>query len=81
MRQEKLEYFQKKYESRLNPSRDVGAAGAKGGGPGMGHGPGRGGRRGTRIGPGGKPKNVKKTLGRLLGYISEIGRASCRERV
>ncbi len=74
MRQEKLEYFQKKYESRLNPSRDVGAAGAKGGGtgggPGMGHGPGRGGRRGTRIGPGGKPKNVKKTLGRLLGYIS-----------
>ncbi len=36
MRQEKLEYFQKKYESRLNPSRDVGAAGAKGGGPGGG---------------------------------------------
>jgi len=29
-----------------------------------------GGRRGQGRGPGGKPKNVKKTLGRLLGYIS-----------
>ncbi len=89
MRQEKLEYFQKKYESRLNPSGNLGAAGAKSGGAGsgaagphgangpgsghgrgMGRGPGMGGRRGQGRGPGGKPKNVKKTLGRLLGYIS-----------
>ncbi len=36
MRQEKLEYFQKKYESRLNPSGNLGAAGAKSGGAGSG---------------------------------------------
>lgn len=67
MRQEKLEYLQKKYESRLNPSKDSPEAGAQranrpGPRPG-GHGMGR-------RGPGGKPKNVKKTMGRLFGYIS-----------
>lgn len=65
MKQEKLEYLQKKYESRLNPKEDMDVAGAGGRpkGPHGGHGP-----RGMA---GGKPKNVKKTVGRLFGYISQ----------
>lgn len=68
MRQEKLEYFQKKYESRLNPASDgemPGGMEAPGG-----HGHGRRGGRGPGAAGGRKPKNVKKTMGRLLGYIS-----------
>lgn len=71
MKQEKLEYLQKKYESRLNPSAEM-AEGA-----GMPKGPGRGPGPGNGRGPGGrgsmpvkKPKNVKKTMGRLFAYIS-----------
>ncbi|MDE7334544.1 MAG: ABC transporter ATP-binding protein/permease [Lachnospiraceae bacterium] len=63
MRQEKLEYLQKKYESRLNPGKEDILAGPKGGMP---KGPGHG--KGNMAG--GKPKNIKKTVGRLLGYIS-----------
>lgn len=67
MRQEKLAYLQKKYESRLNPAGDIPQTGGRGGMP---KGPGHG-RRGARGAMGGgKPKNVKKTVGRLLGYIS-----------
>lgn len=67
MKQEKLEYLQKKYESRLNPSSDQAEMAAGPGGPkGPGHGPGRG--RGAM--PVKKPKNVKKTMGRLFSYIS-----------
>lgn len=71
MNQQKLEYLQKKYESRLNPSDKEEIQGARSpmrgpGGPGpRGHGPGGPGRPG-----GGKPKNMKKTLGRLFSYIS-----------
>ncbi len=70
MKQEKLEYLQKKYESRLNPSPDqiemaAGPGGPKGPGPGPGR--GRGGRGGMPVK---KPKNVKKTMGRLFAYIS-----------
>lgn len=70
MRQEKLEYFQKKYESRLNPASDGEMPGGMEapGGPGPGH--GRRGGRGPGAAGGRKPKNVKKTMGRLLGYIS-----------
>lgn len=65
MRPERREYLQKKYENKLNPAvmselpvekRPMKAMpGPKGGGRNM---------------AGGKPKNVKKTVGRLLGYIS-----------
>ena len=71
MRQEKLEYLQKKYESRLNPKEDAVMETGMGGRPGGAHGGPHGGR-GRNGMAGGKPKNVKKT---------EIGRASCRERV
>ncbi|MDE5907328.1 MAG: ABC transporter ATP-binding protein/permease [Lachnospiraceae bacterium] len=67
MRQEKLEYLQKKYESRLNPKEDAALPMGKAGMPG---GPRHGGRGGKQNMAGGKPKNVKKTIGRLLGYIS-----------
>ncbi len=70
MKQEKLEYLQKKYESKLNTSEDKMTAPGQGapkgprpGGPGRGPG-GRGGM------PVKKPKNVKKTMGRLFAYIS-----------
>ena len=68
MNQQKLEYLQKKYESRLNPSdkEELKGGPGRGRGPGPGHGPGGPGR-GM---PGGKPKNMKKTLGRLFSYIS-----------
>ena len=64
MNQEKLEYLQKKYESRLNPAKDAALPAGKAGMP---KGPGPGGKRGMA---GGKPKNLKKTIGRLFGYIS-----------
>ena len=51
-----LKELQKQYNSSAKP-----------GGPGMGGGPrGRG-----PGGPGGKPKNLKKTIGRLLGYVGK----------
>ncbi len=55
----RLEELQKQYNSSSKP----GAQGGHGGGP-------RGGKGGHR-GMGGKPKNVKKTVGRLLGYIGK----------
>lgn len=64
MNQEKLEYLQKKYESRLNPAKDAALPAGKASMP---KGPGPGGKRGMA---GGKPKNLKKTIGRLFGYIS-----------
>lgn len=63
MRQEKLAYFQKKYESRLNSQADEALSAGKSSMP-------RGPHHGGRGMAGGKPKNVKKTIGRLLGYIS-----------
>lgn len=70
MRQEKLEYLQKKYESRLNPKEDAVMETGMGGRPGGVHGGPHGGR-GRNGMAGGKPKNVKKTVGRLLSYISQ----------
>ena len=64
MKQEKLIYLQKKYESRLNPAEDGIIAGGVGGRP---KGPGSRRQKGMA---GGKPKNVKKTVGRLFSYIS-----------
>ena len=66
MRQEKLEYLQKKYESRLNPAKDAALDMAPGGA--MPKGPGHGRRGGRGNMPGGKPKNVRITVGRLLSY-------------
>ena len=58
-----LQELQKQYQSSSKP-------GAKGpGGPG-GPGP-RGGRGPGPRGMGGKPKNLKKTIGRLLGYVGK----------
>ncbi len=54
-----LEKLQKRYNSSA-------AMPGKGPGPGPGHGPGRG--RGPM---GGKPKNAKKTIGRIFSYINE----------
>ena len=68
MRQEKLEYLQKKYESRLNPAKDAALDMAPGGA--MPKGPGHGRRGGRGNMPGGKPKNVRITVGRLLSYIA-----------
>ncbi len=63
MKQEKLAYYQKKYESRLKPASDESLQGqSRPKGP--GHGPA--GRMAV-----GKPKNVKKNVARLFGYISE----------
>ena len=57
-----LAELQKQYHSTSKPGR---------GGPG-GHGPGGGGPRGRGPGGmGGKPKNTKKTIGRLLGYVGK----------
>ncbi|MBE5869100.1 MAG: ABC transporter ATP-binding protein [Lachnospiraceae bacterium] len=62
MDQERIERLQKKYGAKQSFY-----PGAPGPGKGPG-GPGRGpGRQGM---PGGKPRNVKKTMGRLMGYIS-----------
>lgn len=64
MRAEKLEYLQKKYESRLNPAKDDELS-SKGSSRPKGHGHGGMGNM-----AGGKPKNMKRTMGRLFGYIS-----------
>ena len=61
MRAEKLEYLQKKYESRLNPAKDDELSG-KGSSMPKGHGHGGMGNM-----AGGKPKNMKRTMGRLFG--------------
>lgn len=67
MRAEKLAYLEKKYESRLNPKKepvmDMGGKGPKMPGPGP-----KGNRQAAMAG--GKPKDMKKTISRLLGYIS-----------
>lgn len=66
MKKERLEYLQKKYESKLNPSRSNDKENND-----KHMKPMKGGPRGGRMGmAGGKPQNVKKTVGRLLGYIS-----------
>lgn len=70
MRQEKLEYLQKKYESRLDPLKGGALAGGPGGRPGPGHGPGHGPGGGRGGIPVKKPRHVKKTMGRLFSYIS-----------
>ncbi len=68
MREERLKTLEKKYESRLNPKSDAPMAGAAApAGPKV-HGPGKHGKRGVMAG--GKPRNAKKTVGRLLGYIA-----------
>lgn len=68
MRAEKLAYLEKKYESRLNPKKepvmDMGGKGPKMPGPGP-----KGNRQAAMAG--GKPKDMKKTISRLLGYISD----------
>ncbi|MBQ7354300.1 MAG: ABC transporter ATP-binding protein [Clostridia bacterium] len=57
-----LEELQKQYNSSSSPK------GAGGPGPGRGPGgPGKG--RGHGRGPGGKPKNARQTIGRLLSYL------------
>lgn len=64
MKQEKLEYLQKKYESRLASADDIileKQARPKGG-PGNKH---------AGHLAAGKPKNMKKTMGRLFSYISD----------
>lgn len=66
MKQEKLEYLQKKYESRLNPKEDTVVAAGGGGRPKGPHG-----GHGQKGMVGGKPKNVRKTIGRLFSYISQ----------
>ena len=73
MRQEKLDYLQKKYESRLNPAKadeHATITSGKGGRPGMMKGPDPGGPRGMGGMSGGKPKNTKQTINRLFSYIS-----------
>ncbi len=66
MREEKLKYLEKKYESRLNPKNDalMGAA------PEAGKGVKPGKRAGKQATAGSKPKNVRKTVSRLMGYIA-----------
>lgn len=62
MEKERMERLQKKYAPKQGPE--------MGKGPMMG-GPGKGAGRKKGPGmPGGKPKNIKKTVGRLFGYIS-----------
>ena len=69
MKPEKLAYLEKKYESKLNPKKDpvmdMGKKGPKMPGPGPG---GKGNRAAAMAG--GKPKDMKKTIGRLFSYIS-----------
>lgn len=64
MKQEKLEYFQKKYESRLAPLEETMLE--KQGRPKSGPGHKNAGHLAA-----GRPKNMKKTLGRLFSYISD----------
>lgn len=68
MKAEKLAYLEKKYESKLAPKEDaMQMRGPGGAGPKM---PGHGRRGGKNAMGGGKPKNVKKTVGRLFSYIA-----------
>ena len=64
MKQEKLEYLQKKYESRLTPADEkmLEKQARPKGGPGNKH---------AGHLAAGKPKNLKKTMGRLFSYISD----------
>lgn len=66
MTQEKLEYYQKKYEQKLSTiSNTAGPGGSRG--PKMG--PGRNAaRQGMQFK---KPANARKTIGRLFGYIAK----------
>ena len=57
-----LNELQKQYHSSSKPGMGGPGGGPRGGGPRGGRGPG---------GPGGKPKNTKKTVGRLLGYVGK----------
>lgn len=63
MEQERIERLQKKYASKQTMAADVKKTPVIKG-PGPGRGPGTAGLRG------GKPKDIKKTLGRLFAYIS-----------
>ncbi len=67
----RAERLRAKYARKEVPGGSMGGHGKGGpmGGPGKG-GPGKGGPGGHRGMPGGKPKNIKQTLGRLWGYIS-----------
>lgn len=72
MKQERIEYLQKKYEKKLNPEKmslEELQKGAKPAG-GMMKGPGGPGRGGRGPMPMGKPKNAKQTIKRLFSYIS-----------
>ncbi len=64
MEQEKMERLQKKYAPRQGAEMPPMGKGPGRRGPGGHGGPGRPGM------PGGKPKDMKKTIGRLFGYIS-----------
>ncbi len=71
MKQERLEFLQKKYEEKLNPkslSPEMMQQGNRKVPAGPMRGPGAG--RGRAGMPVVKPQNVKKTMGRLLSYIS-----------
>lgn len=62
MKQEKLEYLQRKYESRLHPADDkVMTNLPRPKGPGS---------KNMKSMAGGKPRNMKQTVGRLFSYIS-----------
>ena len=64
MKQEKLEYLQKKYESRLTPADDKMLEKQPKPQSGPGH------KHAGHLAAG-KPKNMKKTMGRLFSYISD----------
>lgn len=68
MKQERLNYFAHKYEAKLNPSKEDEMSMMTGGrkGPGRGH----GGPGGARM-MGGKPKNARGTIKRLLSYMAK----------
>ena len=69
MEQKRLEYLKKKYEKKLNPATGEGMPGVAGQKPGgMAKGPR--GRNAANMSPA-KPKNIKKTLGRLFSYIAK----------
>ena len=57
-----LQELQKQYHSSSKPGGMGGPGGPRGGGPRGGRGPG---------GMGGKPKDAKKTIGRLLKYVGK----------
>lgn len=64
MKQEKLEYLQKKYESRLTPADEKMLEKQTQPKSGPGH------KHAGHLAAG-KPKNMKKTMGRLFSYISD----------